>query len=373
MMHRLHALTRLFLLVSAFLFVTTEVLGSTLHGKVETVDEGDVLTVSNLNRLIKIRLLGIDAPERDQSFAEESRLHLADLVLNKFVVVHYTGLGQNGFILGRVVVDEMDVCAQMLRDGVAWYDAKNADRLSLQQQGTYVASEQAARTELRGLWTKPSPVAPWDFRRAVAENRMPGPVGPNKPTLTPTGRDQDGRNHRASLDKFSKPIPEHSSGWKTLIPSGFNFSVLVPENAVEHGVVIPVTTGRISGNLDINVSDGSSGNTAYTVVWAKGPRGSESSTSVAEKAAKDIGRLLDLRLKRMKSDQSFDVTYRGDVNIGSLKGRQYQLSVPGLSGVMNVFTSHRRNERQVYVLCVLNGRAEEKSVKEFFDSLVINE
>jgi endonuclease YncB( thermonuclease family) len=370
-MHKVIALTRTVLLISAFLLATTAANAATLYGKVESVDEGDVLTVSNLNRSIKIRLLGIDAPEKDQPLAEESRLHLATLVLNKFIVVHYTGLGQNGFILGRVVLDEMDVCAQMLRDGVAWYDANNAARLSPQEQNLYAASAQAARTELRGIWNNPTPVAPWDFRRAMAENRSPKPVEGDKLTNTSSGHTQHRPNHRASLDNFSTRGPKDDSGWKTLTPSDFGFSILVPGNAVEQGVVIPVTTDRGRGDLDFNVSEGSSGNAAYMVVWAKGPKGSESNASVIEKTAKDIGRLLDLRLKRMGNDESFDITYQGEVKVGSLRGRQYQISITGLSGVMQVFSSHRRNERQLYVLCVMNARAEEKSVKEFFDSLVV--
>ena len=74
--------------------------------------------------------MGIDAPEKDQAYAEEARQHLSDLILNKVVVVEYTGLGDNALIVGKVFLKETDVGAQMIRDGVAWYDRSFDSMLS---------------------------------------------------------------------------------------------------------------------------------------------------------------------------------------------------------------------------------------------------
>ena len=363
-----NALTRT-LLVSAFFLLTSSATAATLYGKVDAVDEGDVLTVTNLNRSIKIRLRGIDAPEKDQPLAEVSRQHLADLVLNKFVVVHYTGLGNHNYILGRVVLGEIDICAQMLRDGAAWYDASDAEGLSHADRETYVATEQAARSERRGIWSEPSPVAPWDYRRALTEKRLPAT---EKTTPAESGT-KTSSTPRTGLDGFSKTSPASSSSWKTLSPSDFNFSVLVPGNAQEQGIVIPVRAGANQGNLDFNVSEGSAENSAYMVIWAKGPMESSSTSEILNQIANDVGRLLDLRLKRMGRDDSFELTFKRDLTAGSAKGKQFKMSVPGLEGVLQVFTTTSKRERLVYVLCVMNASEHQQPVKDFFSSLNIPE
>ena len=369
-MRVLTALTRLVLLVSAFFLLTGSATAATLYGKVETVEEGDVITVLNLNRSIKIRLRGIDAPEKDQALADVSRQHLADLILNKFVVVHYTGLGQHGYILGRVMLGEMDVCAQMLRDGAAWYDAKDAEGLSPTDREAYAATEQAARSERRGIWENPAPIAPWDFRRSLTAKVATTTDGP---TTAVRANHSNTSRPRTGLDTFSKGVSGSQVNWKTLTPSGFNFSVQVPENAKEQGVIIPVRTVIGAGDLDLNLSEGTAGKTSYLVIWAKGPRTAESNTSFIDTTAKEINRVLDNKLKLLGNDYSFELTYKRDVAAGSMKGRQYQLSIPGMTGLMNIFTRQNKKERQLYVLCVVDGNEFQQPVKDFLNSLTVND
>ena len=69
--------------------------------------------------------MGVDAPETGQPFADIAKQHLHDLVFDKLVTVEYSGLGENGSILGKVTIEGADVCAQMIRDGAAWFDINN--------------------------------------------------------------------------------------------------------------------------------------------------------------------------------------------------------------------------------------------------------
>ena len=64
------------------------------------------------------------------------------------------------------MLDNTDIGAQMIRDGAAWFDASNQGRLSGADREIYQQSEQAARSERRGLWQAEAPVAPWEFVRA---------------------------------------------------------------------------------------------------------------------------------------------------------------------------------------------------------------
>ena len=95
-----------FVLLCAFL-CTSEgtVRASSLFGKVIEVNSGDVITISNLNRPVRVRLLGVDAPEMDQAFGDVAKKHLADFVLDKSVLVEYAGISSDHSLNGRVLLE----------------------------------------------------------------------------------------------------------------------------------------------------------------------------------------------------------------------------------------------------------------------------
>jgi endonuclease YncB( thermonuclease family) len=357
---------RLILLVSVLTLAFSVSNAATLSGKVEKVDEGDLFTLINMNRSIKIRLLGVDAPEVNQPFADVSREHLAQLVLHKFVVVQYSGLGPNNNIVGKVLIGELDICAQMIRDGAAWYSDTDAGYLSPEDRDTYRGSEQAARSERRGIWREVNAIAPWEFRRLEKE----------KNSFTPTqsakrpGASSASNNLNATASSATKvqPTSEEYSEWKTLVPEGFKFSVRVPTNTVEQGVIVPFGIEK----ADINVAEGSHVNTAYTVIWAKGPTFGASDAEVIDKSAKDMDRMLDLSLKRMGNDGSANVRFQQNVRVGSMTGKQYQVAIGGLTGVIRIFTRQLKGERQMYVLYAMNATEADPTVNEFLNSLKLN-
>src|SRR5918911_4102712 len=109
-----------FLLVG---FVSGNAEGATLFGRVVEVNDGDVITVFNLNRPVRIKLLAVDAPEAGQPFGDVAKKHLSDLVYDKSVLVEYWGISGDGSLVGRITLNGADVGAQMIRDGAAWFDA----------------------------------------------------------------------------------------------------------------------------------------------------------------------------------------------------------------------------------------------------------
>ena len=60
----------LLLAATILLGVRQDVRAASLFGKVIEVNDGDLITIFNLNRPVKVRLLGVDAPETGQPFAE---------------------------------------------------------------------------------------------------------------------------------------------------------------------------------------------------------------------------------------------------------------------------------------------------------------
>ena len=155
------------LVVLAICLLACRANAASLTGKVIEVNDGDEITIFNMNRPVRIRLIGMDAPEKNQAFGDVAKQHLTDLVYGKVVFVEYSGIGQHSSLVGRVLLNETDISAQMLRDGAAWFD--NRWTLPDPQREMYSQSEQAARNEKRGLWQTDGAVAPWEFVKSEAQ------------------------------------------------------------------------------------------------------------------------------------------------------------------------------------------------------------
>jgi len=84
---------------------------ATLQGKVVSVSDGDTIKVLDAtNTQHKIRLQGIDAPEKAQPFGQKSKQSLSQLVYNKQVTVEYQKKDKYGRTLGKVLHNGTDVC-----------------------------------------------------------------------------------------------------------------------------------------------------------------------------------------------------------------------------------------------------------------------
>jgi endonuclease YncB( thermonuclease family) len=93
-----------------------------LRGKVVKIADGDTLTVlDKSNRQHKVRLIGIDAPERKQPFGTVSRQNLADLVFGKEVAVEWHKQDRYQRVLGKVLLDGQDVNLKQVKAGLAWH------------------------------------------------------------------------------------------------------------------------------------------------------------------------------------------------------------------------------------------------------------
>lgn len=170
--------TAFFLLLSLSLSACNADNSQILEGWVTGIADGDTLTVLDAARNShKIRLLGIDAPERGQAFGERSRQSLAQLAFRKPVSVDWQGRDAYGRILGRVRVAAAD-CRQgncpktvdanheQVRLGLAWWNKKFADTQFPGDARTYEAAERQARAAKAGLWSERNPVPPWRWRYA---------------------------------------------------------------------------------------------------------------------------------------------------------------------------------------------------------------
>ncbi len=93
-----------------------------LTGKVVKITDGDTLYVLDANyKEHKIRLAGIDAPERKQAYGLASRKHLASIVAGQQVRIEYQKRDRYGRSVGKVLLDGFDACLEQVKAGFAWH------------------------------------------------------------------------------------------------------------------------------------------------------------------------------------------------------------------------------------------------------------
>jgi len=158
--------------------VVPATLAATLHGQVVRVVDGDTITVTDgRHRKIKVRLSGIDAPEKKQPYGRLAAANLATLLLGKAVTVEWDKRDAYGRVIGRVLVTPpaCPACAQsedaglmQIAAGYAWWYRSESRELTHEDKARYAFAENAARAGHRGLWSAPAPVPPWQWRHSLA-------------------------------------------------------------------------------------------------------------------------------------------------------------------------------------------------------------
>lgn len=155
-----------FLLLVASLFFSTPSLAATLQGQVVGISDGDtVIVLDSTNTQFKIRLMGIDAPEKKQPFGQRSKQFLSDLVFNKDVTIEYSKKDKYGRTVGKITVGGVDANLEQIKAGFAWHYKKYQREQTADDRLVYAQAEELARVQKVGLWAEPNPVPPWDWRK----------------------------------------------------------------------------------------------------------------------------------------------------------------------------------------------------------------
>jgi endonuclease YncB( thermonuclease family) len=151
------------LLFTCFAFASKEP-KKIIKGKVVNISDGDTITVlTKNNQNKKIRLYGIDAPERKQAYGNLSKKHLTKMVAGKQVEVKIYDTDKYGRSVGVVSNKKKNINKQMVKDGYAW-NYKKYNKLS--DRKDYERAERNARGRKAGLWKDKKPVNPSRQRRS---------------------------------------------------------------------------------------------------------------------------------------------------------------------------------------------------------------
>ena len=137
------------------------------HGTVVGISDGDTLTLLDANKTqYRIRLDGIDAPERTQPYGQRARQSLAALAHGRVASADCPKVDRYGRAVCRVIIDGVDVGLEQIRRGYAWHYVKYAHEQRAADRERYARAESDARAANIGLWSFSDPIPPWDYRRA---------------------------------------------------------------------------------------------------------------------------------------------------------------------------------------------------------------
>ena len=155
-------INRIVLIIIVFLSLSN-CLYSQLKGRIIGVSDGDsVSLLDEKNVVFKIRLNGIDAPEKKQDFGNASKNFIGDLIYDKFVWVRTNGLDRYGRTIGTIYLNEnmigKSVNEMSLENGMSWHYKKYDKNI------IWSNIELKAKEDKIGLWQLQNPIPPWSFR-----------------------------------------------------------------------------------------------------------------------------------------------------------------------------------------------------------------
>ncbi len=131
------------------------------------VIDGDTIKIINLyDKTLKVRLSGIDAPELNQKYGEESANYLRHLLKGGDFVIWSTGRDRYGRLLGIIKVNNVDINLLMIKSGYAWAYRRYLSSLPQKKGPQYLTAELNARDLKLGIWVQRHPTSPWQFRRS---------------------------------------------------------------------------------------------------------------------------------------------------------------------------------------------------------------
>ena len=158
-------------------------LADTFQGWVVGISDGDTITVLDATkRQHKVRLAGIDAPEKGQPFGKASKEYLSGLVFQRTVDLDCYKRDRYGREICRVYRGGTDIPLEQVRAGYAWHYVAYAKEQTPQERTAYAKAETDARGMRRNLWQDKNPEPPWEWRakgrqKKVSQKRS-GPSGP---------------------------------------------------------------------------------------------------------------------------------------------------------------------------------------------------
>ena len=141
--------------------------------KVQRVVDGDTVhVIDKAGKKFKVRLTGIDAPEKNQPYGLAATYKLTEILINKLVLLKskpnngkpYT-VDRYKRVLAKIILDGKDINLSQVLRGYAWHFKRYQKQQSPSDRELYSEAEIDAKKNKLGLWGEKNPIAPWKWRK----------------------------------------------------------------------------------------------------------------------------------------------------------------------------------------------------------------
>lgn len=150
-----HTLVLLLFLIQTQLFAQ-----KIIQGKIIKVTDGDTVTLlARNNKKIKVRLYGIDCPEKGQDYYQVAKNYVSNQIFGKHVRVEVKNKDRYNRSVGVIWYSNNNLNIDLLKNGLAWHYT------DFDKSKAYSEAEKTARLAKRNIWSKKSPTAPWQWRK----------------------------------------------------------------------------------------------------------------------------------------------------------------------------------------------------------------
>lgn len=138
----------------------------TISGRIVSVADGDTLTIlDTTNQQHKIRIAGIDSPEKAQDFGQKAKTNLSALAFDQPATADCRKRDRYQRRVCVVRVAGKDVGLEQVRAGMAWWYRQYISEQTTLERAEYEQAELGAKLRRLGLWGGKPPIPPWEWRR----------------------------------------------------------------------------------------------------------------------------------------------------------------------------------------------------------------
>ena len=132
------------------------------------VSDGDTITVLKDGKTpIKIRLYGIDTPEKKQAFGMKAKLYTSGLVFQQIVMVQTIDIDRYNREVAIITLPDSSLLqTRILESGMAWVYTKYC---SAEFRSEWQALEENSKNKKMGLWQDKDAMPPWQWRKNKRE------------------------------------------------------------------------------------------------------------------------------------------------------------------------------------------------------------
>lgn len=135
-----------------------------VSGRCLRVVDGDTVDIETETGRVRLRLHGVDAPERGQPFSKKATRFVRDRIDGEPVSISYTRKGKAAWNRGEgIVYYKGDRClnSELLEAGLAVLDERFCDD---GHSAEWARAQEVARRAGNGFWSQADPVFPWEKR-----------------------------------------------------------------------------------------------------------------------------------------------------------------------------------------------------------------